>query len=361
MPTKRQTTKAISRQGINRVREIVEEKNNIFQEIDLENDVGNDAYIEFISDEYATGCCIFVQIKSGNSYGKNGKYKFQADQEHFEYWNSHMLPVCAIIYSPKNQKAMWVDITKYLHENPDLIENGPYVVEANLEFSLETFEAFKNYFLDYRNQYENNNFFERSVEIILESEDGQSWLDAMRALFSFYRNRKSTWFFLCQYFQYVENNEHLNYLTYILSHIPGHGDIWWSDKNLIDQKIRVYAWNLITQSFGEKELRKLLTIFSVDGFERGSLSQSAHALIGNIRNSDETLSLIAFNPKESSSERYAALLLLSYGFNYMEDEEISPSLELLREYLERFPNDEYASIIQDLIITIQEEGYLAFY
>src|SRR5437870_1454265 len=101
MTTKHKRSKSISRTGIKFTRDIVEERGSKFQEIALENDMGNDAYIEFIQDEEATGCCIFVQIKSGDSYVKaDGNYVLKADKDHFEYWSSHLLPVAAIVYSP---------------------------------------------------------------------------------------------------------------------------------------------------------------------------------------------------------------------------------------------------------------------
>ncbi len=68
MTTKRQQSRATARAGVNYVRDVVEGHNCIFQEIDVENDIGNDAYIELIEREEATGICVAVQIKSGPSY-----------------------------------------------------------------------------------------------------------------------------------------------------------------------------------------------------------------------------------------------------------------------------------------------------
>ena len=115
MTTKRKRSQATSRDGINFVRTLVERHNCTFQEIDLQNDLGNDAYVEFVAEESATGCCVALQIKSGPSYrAAGGRYGFQSDSDHFEYWASHTLPVLAIIVDPEMSRAAWVDITDHL-------------------------------------------------------------------------------------------------------------------------------------------------------------------------------------------------------------------------------------------------------
>jgi Domain of unknown function (DUF4365) len=90
MTTKRKASQGTSREGINFVRTLVERHNSTFQEIDLHNDLGNDAYVEFVAKESSTGRCIALQIKSGSSYrAACGGYAFQSDRDHFEYWASH--------------------------------------------------------------------------------------------------------------------------------------------------------------------------------------------------------------------------------------------------------------------------------
>ncbi len=102
MSTKRKITNSTSKTGINWIKSLIEKNNDIFQEIDLENDVGNDAYIEFVINEETTGCCIASQIKTGKSYiNAKGEYFFQSDKEHFEYWSSHLLPICGLVHTPE--------------------------------------------------------------------------------------------------------------------------------------------------------------------------------------------------------------------------------------------------------------------
>lgn len=54
MVTKRKKSRKTSSEGVDYVCRVVRSDNSIFQAVELENDIGNDAYIEFILDEEGT-------------------------------------------------------------------------------------------------------------------------------------------------------------------------------------------------------------------------------------------------------------------------------------------------------------------
>ncbi len=358
MTTKRKKEKAISREGINYVRGIVEKHNCIFQEIDLENDIGNDAYIEFIKGEEATGCCIAVQIKSGNSYApKISGYSFQADKNHFEYWKSHLLPIAAIIYNPSEESAEWIDITQYLKDNLQIINIGPYSIKTKIPFNEETFADFKAHFIEYRTEYESYESYGRCLDSLAAFYKPSICFDAIQSLFSFHGNRKSTWFYIINSFHFIEDEEIIRYLTFIISHIPGHGDIWWTNKNIIDETARNYASYLIANNFGKIEMHKLLKVFSEHGFERGTISQSAHSIISCIEGGYKYLNEIAFDEEEKSDLRYCALLL---NLNYS-GEDSTYSEMLIKNYIRIFPEDENNEYLGLLLADLKKYGYLSFY
>ena len=132
MTTRRKIISATAKSGVNYVRAIVESHNCIFHNIDLDNDIGNDAHLEFIENEEATGCLIATQIKSGRSYFRNrANYAtVQSDRDHFEYWNSHSLQISMIVYDPVNQCAFWCDIAEFLRNHPERITDGPYTIRV---------------------------------------------------------------------------------------------------------------------------------------------------------------------------------------------------------------------------------------
>lgn len=254
MPTKRKQTKATERAGINYVRTIVENHNCIFQEIDLGNDVGNDAYIEFIQGENATSCCIAVQIKSGASYinpGKDG-YVLKADKNHFEYWHSHILPIGAIVFNPLDNTAAWCDITAYLDDNPDSIQSGPYSIHISSDqrFDKDSFDDFLRHFLSYQQRYRKEENFAKALEGFADIENIQTCLDGIRSLFSYHRQRPASWYYLISCFANYRERTILETLTWILTHLPGHGDILWHKGNIIDEHTREKALAFLISRFG---------------------------------------------------------------------------------------------------------------
>ncbi len=360
MSTKRKKTKAVSRVGINWIRSLVEKNNDIFQEIDLENDVGNDAYIEFVINEETTGCCIASQIKTGKSYiNASGEYFFQSDKEHFEYWSSHLLPVCGLVHNPENNTTKWIDITEYLNENPHVIKNGPYNLKCTNEFSEIAFNDFKEHFLEYKNKMDHA--FIRSLDTLLENKSVSSINDALHLLFSYYRNKKATWFFACQYFKEIKDHDILEIMVYMFSFVTGgHGDVFWHKGNIVDEKIRIYIKNLIQTQFKETELIKLIQIFKIDWFSRGTLSQAAHSLIDWIQNKNDLLYKITFESEYESDIKLSSLMLLLYYKSWEEDGS-TESLKLLKQYISCYPDSEDIEIVEEMILTIEDEGYLGFY
>lgn len=360
MPTKRKKTKAVSRIGLNLIRSLVEKNNDIFQEIDLENDVGNDAYIEFVINEETTGCCIVSQIKTGKSYiNASGEYFFQSNKEHFEYWSSHLLPVCGLVHNPDDNTTKWIDITEYLNENPHVIKNGPYNLKCTKEFSEIAFNDFKEHFLGYKNKMDHA--FIRSLDILLENKSISSISDALYLLFSYYRNKKVTWYFVCQYFKEVKDNDILEIMVHMFSFVTGgHGDVFWHKDNIVDEKIRTYIKNLIQTQFKETELIKLIQIFKIDGFSRGTLSQAANSLIDWIQNKNDLLYKITFESEYEDDIKLSSLMLLLYSKSWEEDGSTG-SLKLLEQYISFYPESEDIDIVKEMILTIQDEGCLGFY
>lgn len=360
MSTKRKKENAISKIGIYSIRSLIEKNNDIFQEIDLENDVGNDAYIEFILDEETTGCCIVSQIKSGKSYiNSKGEHFFQSDKDHFEYWNSHLLPVCGIVHNPENDTTKWIDITEYLNENPNVIENGPYTLKCTNEFSEVTLKKFKKHFLDYQSKMDHS--FIKSLDILIENKTLSEINDAFHLLFAYFRNKKATWYFTCQYFKEAFNNQVIELIIYKLSFATGsHGDTFWHKENMIDNEIKNYIKALIETSFGENELIKLIRVFQENGFSRGTLSQVAHSIIDWLQNKNDLLFNITFNSNYSYDIKFSSLMLLLYYNNWKENSLVK-NLKLLEQYKAEFSNSEDIDIIDAMIATISQDKYLDFY
>lgn len=333
MSTKHKRTQSTSKKGVSYVRSVVEDNNCIFQEISLENDVGNDAYIEFIENEVAIGFAIWVQIKSGKSYVKpNGNHVLKADKEHFKYWHSHVMPVAAIVFDPETKAAAWVDITEYLTTHVDINENGPYSIEIPFtqKFTLETFQDFYDHFIMYQSKYKGN--LGVALEKFADRDNERNSLEGISYLFSFYRNNFTSWYYVISCFQNFRQYKQLFYLTNLLAHLPGHQDIFWHKQNRISEEVNQKALAFLTERFGRVEVLSMLEIVTDGGgFTRGAIGQDVLAVIVHVKDIEKILETITFDGEVHEDARYWALLLLIYF-----EQEDDPQLGKCFDYIARF-------------------------
>ena len=116
-----------------------------FEKVDL----GIDGTIELLTDDrQPSGDLVLIQIKSGSSYIRGGRFYVDADKAHFETWAKYSLPVIGIVCDPSTDVARWVDISEHILQHPDAVASGPYSLEApaTQPFSEIGFAAFLSQF-----------------------------------------------------------------------------------------------------------------------------------------------------------------------------------------------------------------------
>ena len=103
-------------QGVLHVEGVVNDHGSIFRPIHQEDDVGVDGHIELVDAENATGKLVAVQIKSGESYvsASDEQFVVNVSQEHLDYWDSYLIPVMMVCYSPSRNLAAWIPISEYI-------------------------------------------------------------------------------------------------------------------------------------------------------------------------------------------------------------------------------------------------------
>ncbi len=149
MATKYTRQARTGQKGVEFVRRVAAESGCIYRPFESA-DVGIDGALEFVNDTgEPTGDLILVQIKSGPSYVKAGRFFLRADRNHFETWLRYAMPVVGIVYDPGSDEARWVDIGAHLRRQPEQVANGPYLIEtpATQPFSTASFEAFSARFI----------------------------------------------------------------------------------------------------------------------------------------------------------------------------------------------------------------------
>jgi len=309
---KRRHLNATERDGVNYVRSIIEHANCIFNEIHRENDYGNDGFIELVDGENVTGKCLLVQIKSGKSYNSKNSCTIPASADHFNYWQSHKLPVIGIVYDPNDNCAYWMNISSFLKRNPLVAKDGPYQASFPKQpINQFDHEGFRDFFLPIFLGKSILLDFDRSVEFAL-SDDFTMHSVGIKSLFYGFRNEERTWDTFESIIKERPADSTTGYLAYIFAHVPGHGDIFWHENSIIDDEIRKKLKERF-KHYDREILVPLIRLVDENGFERASVGQSVYAIIDlSVSNSSVKLSAIIKDKTIDSETRISALLLYCF-------------------------------------------------
>jgi hypothetical protein len=361
MTTKRKQSMATSRAGVNAVRAIVERANCLFQEVEQVNDIGNDAYIEFVLAQEATGSCIAAQVKSGPSFtSPDGTLVFIADRDHFEYWKSHVLPVAGIVFDPTAARLGWCDVTEHLRQHPEAVDGGPYRIPilGTQLLTTETFDAFREHFLAYQRQFSDDAHFGAALDRFAPFNDPHTRIEGLRSLFSYHRSRAATWCYVASLLRSIQDLDVLRRAAVALSHLPGHGDIYWHEQNNIEPAAKAGGTAFMKHTFGREDVIQLLRVVDEHGFARGTIGQAVHPLIGLARNTAAVLQSIAFDPVLDEDIRGAAIFLFVY---YAQEESTETCVGVLEEFRRVFPDGSVDDVLVEMIRVLREQGEAHFY
>lgn len=357
----RKKSSATSRLGVNYTRTIVEGANSIFQEVHLQGDIGNDAYLELIMGEQATGCVLACQIKSGESYidKKRDLFLLKGSKDDFEYWHSHVLHVAGIVYSPKQKIARWIDITKFLEANSQVVSNGPYTIPIrNTPRTLLTdtsFSSFRDYWLTKLDQKKEHDHFGDSLKLLV-SRERRHRIDGIYALVS-HRTVPESWYYLALLPTMTDDIESLSHLVYLLSYVVPHPDVLHSARTALPPEAKATVHHVIASVWRQREVERILsTTTGTASWGRGSKFQSAHMILRHHPMLGEVL-LSILVATESEDVRSSGLLIYAMEFQHQETSEV---LEIVREYGQRFPDDSIVEFLPWIQKQVRERNFTTY-
>jgi hypothetical protein len=355
MSTQRKVTASTAALGVDNVQRLVHMDNSIFNKIDQDNDVGTDAYVEFVENQMTTGCCMALQIKSGASYvSADGKtFYFKTDKNHFEYWSNHSLPVGGVVYDPTRDLAVWCDITAFLTNNPYAVSLGPFTIPIPVDHVLDTntFAEFKRHFLAYHGRYSSDSIFGRTLDAFANFADHKACYAATQALFSFHRERFATWYYLWGSLKNFRGHPLLRSLVVRLAHIPAHGDIFWGPGNWISNETAKAVKAFMKDAIGRDEMLVLLESIDDDGFQRGSVGQCVWCVVSVVRRRFELLRSILEDKNVPVDVRYSALWLLVAE---IQDRSKDEAVGILQEFAPSFSDEMNQEMIQGMIASLRQ-------
>ncbi|MFE4971846.1 DUF4365 domain-containing protein [Kitasatospora sp. NPDC056651] len=146
MPASVTRNRRIERAGVNALRALLEEHDQIVQEIDGGNDFGEDLFVMLTQGGERTGASITVQVKSGDKYKRANGYAIPVDA-HASDWRNALLPVFGVVFDVGSRQLFWVNLTETLESSEDAPTWIPVPREqelhtGNLDSFLEVAHAF---------------------------------------------------------------------------------------------------------------------------------------------------------------------------------------------------------------------------
>lgn len=335
--TRRNPTIKTERQGVRYVQGLVEDNHCIFHEFSLGNDQGNDCYIEFVKNGYATNYGIFVQIKSGNSYKDKSGYKIKSDKAHLNYWDKALTLTIGIVYDPDIGKAFWVDISSYLSKHPQVLHQHYHTIriEKDYELNEQSFLKFMDYCIMFREHFSNYANYGRSLEQFANVSNPKLCYEGLKSLYSNHREKPSTWFYILSTFSNITAEGIRRNILGLLSNYIN-PDIFWHRDNLhyLPPNDTVqYLRRLMTTEFRHDEVVLALP-YMEDGITRGSFSYLVFLVLNMVGDIHMVLRDLAFKPEITDERRNFCfwLYLQTAKFHSIED-----TLHTANEFLENFP------------------------
>jgi hypothetical protein len=100
------------RAAVNAARTLFESFGLRFQEIDVRNDIGKDAYLDVAQSDEDIGVCVALQIKGGRKYKRRDGYVIPMTQRLYQLWAESSLPVFGIVRDADLDRLYWLNVTR---------------------------------------------------------------------------------------------------------------------------------------------------------------------------------------------------------------------------------------------------------
>lgn len=301
VPPHRSTDKA----GVNACRTLFEKCGYIFQEVELGNDFGKDAYVDLVDGREVTGGCVALQIKSGESFRRRDGFGIPIE-DHYSVWRNSSIPVAGIVYDPTDHVLYWCNITEYLDSSGQEV---PTIVPVSRDSILNerTLEiAFKP---DMRRSIDRRSVGASLLQLCSDSEKVQ--LSALYDCLGAGRSEPG-FLILLRYLIGLLSDLPLKCAVSVLAHATPHPDILWSRHNWISDHVQsllkpYFCWT-------HDEICRLFAAFDWTEWERGNCGQDLYMLLTQDSQIEQKMERVAvdFLQRDDDEHAFGALYLVIY-------------------------------------------------
>jgi hypothetical protein len=340
-----QSSRITSRDGVNAARSFFEHHGCRFQEIDQQQDIGKDAYVDLADNARITPLCVALQIKAGASY-RTGKvdYAIPVD-DHADLWRRSTVPVFGIVHDPDDKELRWVDLTGYLRAHPEQRGGSVPVVGQHTLDEMTLRGSFTNAVRAYGAH--------GTTDLVLNLLSPDPFQTV--AVYDAWALSRSDpkYLLLLRRFTLDLQPEALRRTIWLLSHVGSHPNILWTKDNWIKPE----AEGLLLPSFrwSSEELAHMLRAVPHEDYGKGTLGECLDVLLYEdlniVRKLHLAIPLLLRDPDTTWAVR-AASLALTHSRNQRK--------ELVR-LVKAFPSLMDHEWFHDIAASVNEFGSLTLY
>ncbi|MEU2478123.1 DUF4365 domain-containing protein [Streptomyces sp. NPDC013130] len=365
-------TKATERAGVNALREYLESRDCVVQEVDTANDFGKDLLVDLTEDREITGQTIAVQVKSGESFSRKGTWGIPARSVDLNTWLESSIPVFGVVYDPGSDALHWMNLSAYVHEEMDARHEHKNIGKGE----IAEHDRFKGHFVAFPEGQEltgetwgqfteavnayGRRFGGRSL-LDLMAQDPEAQLSAVHDCFALGRGDARALLLLRHTITELSSWAQMTAIT-ALSHCVPHPDVFWSERNWIPRSVR----DRVAQSFDWAPWELLHMVRSLEevgneGFpvwERGGYGADFVILLWNTPDVCYTLSLALTAACQGYDSEVAFRMLILYQYFLGIRHDQSGVANTVKELISRWPKLARHSSAGELVSLLEEHGWV---
>lgn len=372
-PRKRlRNTKATERAGVNALRDFLEARECVVQEVDTANDFGKDLLVDLTEDHEITGQTIAIQVKSGRSFLHKGMWGIPAKPVDLNTWLESSIPMFGVVFDPDSQELHWMNLSAYVHEEMDALHEhknlgkgqpidrdrfrGHFVAFPSTQvLKAETWDHFTSTVNDYGRRFRGRSLLD------LMTQDEVAQLSAITDCFALGRGDVRALLLIRHSITKLSGWALMAAIT-SLSHCAPHPDMAWSKKNWIPQQIR----NQVVASFdwSPDELLHMiqgLEEASNEGYsvwERGGCGQSFVVILWDAPNLCHTLSVTLSKACRTSNSDTAFRTLILYQYFLGIKGNGTDLVSVVGKLMSKWPRLSAHPLSKQLIENLEEYGWV---
>jgi hypothetical protein len=265
------SNREIERKGVRAAQGVFEDAGYLFQEVELHNDIGKDAYVDLAENDRFAGEMIAIQVKAGEKYRRSEDYKIPCSPADLAVWRGSPVPIVGVVYDSVSETLHWVDLTAWANNQPKVSPPTSCPVDPQNLLCAATLDVFV--------QLMRRRLRELAEPAVLDlaAQDPLAQSRAVWDCWALGRRDARALLLLRASLRWLADVDASWPAIHVLSLATPHSDVFWSSETRLPEDTIARLSATFRWSVEEAEL--LLAAPAPDMWDRGNLGQSVYMLL----------------------------------------------------------------------------------